>query len=79
MSNPKLREFGFTEAVPVNSVVVDEASQIETGQYFPLFEFFGDTLRKLCFIGDNQQREAFSHLPVATSYPLQCLLMGTIA
>ncbi|KAI9440017.1 AAA domain-containing protein [Lactarius indigo] len=46
ISNPKLRETGFTETVPVNSVVIDEASQIEIGQYLPLFESFGDTLRK---------------------------------
>lgn len=48
----------------MNSVVVDEASQIEIGQYLPLFESFGDTLRKLCFIGDNQQREVFYIFPL---------------
>jgi hypothetical protein len=61
ISNRKLRDFGFTEAVPVNSVVVDEASQIEIGQYLPLFETFGDTLRKLCFIGDDQQLPPHGH------------------
>ncbi|KAI9461669.1 P-loop containing nucleoside triphosphate hydrolase protein, partial [Lactarius psammicola] len=54
ISNPKLRD-GFTEAVPVSSVVIDEASQVEIGQYLPLFESFGHTLRKLSFIGDDKQ------------------------
>jgi hypothetical protein len=58
ISNPKLRE--FTQAIPVNSVVIDEASQIEIGQYLPLFELFSGTLRKLSFIGDDKQREVFS-------------------
>lgn len=74
ISNPKLREFGFTQAVPINRVVIDEASQIEIGQYLPLFEFFGDTLRKLCFIGDDQQCEVFSLSPVAASYPSLLLI-----
>jgi len=60
ISNPKLREVGFTQAVPVNSVVIDEASQIEIGQYLPLLKTFGDTLRKVSFIGDDKQRE-YSH------------------
>ena len=67
ISNPKLRE--FTQAIPINSVVIDEASQIEIGQYLPLFELFGGTLRKLSFIGDNKQRELFSKLfPLPLSY-----------
>ena len=45
--------------MPVNSVVIDEASQIEIGQYLPLFELFGKTLRKLSFIGDDKQRDLF--------------------
>ncbi|KAH9058402.1 P-loop containing nucleoside triphosphate hydrolase protein [Lactarius vividus] len=57
ISNPKLQETGFTETVPVNSVVIDEASQIEVGQYLPLFESFGNTLRKISFIGDDKQCE----------------------
>ncbi|KAF8263895.1 P-loop containing nucleoside triphosphate hydrolase protein [Lactarius quietus] len=42
ITSPALRDFGFTKVVPVNSVVIDEASQIEVGQYLPLFEFFGE-------------------------------------
>ena len=56
--------------MPVNSVVIDEASQIEIGQYLPLFELFGKTLRKLSFIGDDKQRDLFSLFsPSQLSYP----------
>jgi len=55
ISNTKLQDFGFTQAVPVINVVIDEASQIEVGQYVPLIKTFGNTLRKLCFIGDDKQ------------------------
>lgn len=55
ISNPRLRDLGFIQAVPVINVIIDEASQIEVGQYVPLFQSFGKTLRKLCFIGDDKQ------------------------
>ena len=58
ISNPKLQDLGFTQAVPVINVVIDEASQIEVGQYVPLIKTFGNTLRKLCFIGDDKQRKS---------------------
>lgn len=46
----------FTRLVPVEVVVVDEASQIEIGDYLPLLFRFQKTLRKLAFIGDDKQR-----------------------
>jgi hypothetical protein len=55
--------------------VIDEASQIEIGQYLPLFEFFGDNLRKLCFIGDEQQCAVFSLPPVAPSLILHLYIV----
>jgi hypothetical protein len=36
------------------TLVVDEASQIEVGNYITTFTKFG-SLRKVCFIGDNKQ------------------------
>ena len=57
ISYPKLQDTGFVQAVPVINVIIDEASQIEVGQYVPLIKTFGHTLRKLCFIGDDKQRE----------------------
>lgn len=45
----------LTGIVPITNVIVDEASQIEISQYIPLFKSYGNTLRKLCFIGDDKQ------------------------
>ncbi|KAJ6508018.1 P-loop containing nucleoside triphosphate hydrolase protein [Mycena vitilis] len=44
----------FTNQIPVNTIVVDEASQIEIGDYIPVFTNF-PALRKMCFIGDDKQ------------------------
>jgi hypothetical protein len=60
ISNPKLRD-GLTQAVPIINVIVDEASQIEVGQYIPLFKTFGNTLRKICFVGDDKQCKSLLH------------------
>jgi hypothetical protein len=43
--------------VPINTLVIDEASQIEDGEYLAVFSNFFTTLRKLCFVGDDKQRE----------------------
>ncbi|KAF7336709.1 AAA-12 domain-containing protein [Mycena venus] len=53
LSNPFL--YKFTNQVPVNTIIVDEASQIEIGDYIPVFTKFQSTLRKMCFIGDDKQ------------------------
>jgi hypothetical protein len=53
MSHSKLSS--LTGAVPIINAIIDEASQIEVGQYIPLVKSFGSTLRKLCFIGDDKQ------------------------
>ena len=45
----------FTRLVPPQTVIFDEASQIEVGEYFPMLTLFRSTLRKLVFIGDNRQ------------------------
>jgi superfamily I DNA and/or RNA helicase len=56
LSNNKLRV--FTHSAPIELVVVDEASQIEIGDYLPmLFRF--KTLQKIIFIGDDKQRSYF--------------------
>jgi hypothetical protein len=47
----------FLKKVPMNCLVVDEASQIEIGNYITTFTEFGATLRKVCFIGDDKQWE----------------------
>lgn len=46
----------YTRCAAVETVIFDEASQIEVGCYLPLFARFNNTLRKLVFIGDDKQR-----------------------
>ena len=58
MSHSKLS--GLTKVVPIINAIIDEASQIEVGQYVPLVKSSGSTLRKLCFIGDDKQRKSSS-------------------
>ncbi|KAF7327625.1 AAA-12 domain-containing protein [Mycena kentingensis (nom. inval.)] len=45
----------FVKYVPVERVIVDEASQIRIGLYLNLFKSFSHSLRKMSFIGDNKQ------------------------
>ncbi|KAJ7158645.1 P-loop containing nucleoside triphosphate hydrolase protein [Mycena filopes] len=45
----------FTNQIPVNAIIVDEASQIEIGDYLPAFSNFQTSLRKICLIGDDKQ------------------------
>ena len=53
LSNPMLGK--FTKIIPMKTVVVDEASQIEIGHYMSIFTEFERTLGKVCFIGDDKQ------------------------
>lgn len=48
----------FTSSVPLQTLVVDEASQIEVGDYVSTFAKFSG-LRKVCFIGDDKQCKSF--------------------
>ncbi|THH33182.1 hypothetical protein EUX98_g960 [Antrodiella citrinella] len=54
-SHPLLMRAGITRLVPVETVLIDEASQIEVGDYLPLLSKFGASVRKLVFIGDEKQ------------------------
>jgi hypothetical protein len=53
LSHPKLG--AFTGTVPIEIVIVDEASQIEIGDYIPMIHLYGRTIKKLVFIGDDKQ------------------------
>ena len=55
LSTDRLMECGFTKVVPVQTIVVDEASQIEVGDYLPILARYRTTLRKMVFIGDDKQ------------------------
>ncbi|KAF8126924.1 P-loop containing nucleoside triphosphate hydrolase protein, partial [Boletus edulis] len=52
-SHPKIDV--FMRIVPVEMIILDEASQIECGNYLPIFYHFHSTLSKLVFIGDDKQ------------------------
>ncbi|KZT00794.1 uncharacterized protein LAESUDRAFT_665317 [Laetiporus sulphureus 93-53] len=56
LSHPRIVLSGFTRIVPLSTVIVDEASQIELGDYLPLLGNFGSKIKKLAFIGDDKQR-----------------------
>jgi superfamily I DNA and/or RNA helicase len=55
LSNNRLAP--FARIVPVQTVIVDEASQIEVGDYLPMLHRYQRTLQKLVFIGDDKQCE----------------------
>lgn len=52
LSHPLLSK--FTSTIPMKTVIVDEASQIEIGSYIPMLITFS-SIRKMCFIGDDKQ------------------------
>jgi superfamily I DNA and/or RNA helicase len=60
LSDSRLRT--FTGVIPINTLIIDEASQIELGNYTSIFSAFLKTLRKVCFVGDDKQRK-YSELP----------------
>ncbi len=41
--------------VPVETIIFDEASQIDIGGYLPVIHRFASSLRKMVFIGDDKQ------------------------
>ncbi|EIW84346.1 hypothetical protein CONPUDRAFT_50903 [Coniophora puteana RWD-64-598 SS2] len=45
----------FMRMVPVQTIIFDEASQIEVGDYLPVLHRCQRTLEKLVFIGDDKQ------------------------
>ena len=55
LSTPRLMNCGFMEIVPVQTIIIDEASQIEVGDYLPILARYKTTLRKMVFIGDDKQ------------------------
>jgi regulator of nonsense transcripts 1 len=48
----------FSNIVPIQTIIFDEASQIEVGDYLPLLHRFPHNLKKMVFIGDDRQRES---------------------
>ncbi|KAF7327649.1 AAA-12 domain-containing protein [Mycena kentingensis (nom. inval.)] len=64
LSNPNLGE--VTRVVPLETVIVDEASQIEIGDYVPLISLFSSQLKKLVFIGDDKQLPPYGNSDIPT-------------
>lgn len=63
LSHPMLMRTGITRLVPLEVVLVDEASQIEIGDFLPMLSKFGSDIQKLAFIGDDKQRKLSCSLP----------------
>jgi hypothetical protein len=82
LSSPRLQKARFPALVPINTLVVDEASQIQVHGYLPALNDYVRTIRKICFIGDDKQRTSDSillALIMAFSHgKFQCLLMARI-
>ncbi|KAI0251231.1 P-loop containing nucleoside triphosphate hydrolase protein [Lactifluus subvellereus] len=55
LSNPKLDECGLLDLIPMRSLVIDEASQIDVFEFMHLFYKFSEVLMKVCFFGDPKQ------------------------
>lgn len=55
LSTDRIKGCGFTGLVPVQTIIVDEASQIEVGDYLPMLARYKTSLRKMVFIGDDKQ------------------------
>ncbi|KAK0485263.1 P-loop containing nucleoside triphosphate hydrolase protein [Armillaria novae-zelandiae] len=47
--------------VPVQTIIFDEASQIEIGDYLPVIHRFASSLQKMVFIGDDKQLPPYGH------------------
>ena len=74
LSNPKLLNCGLFDLLPMKSLVIDEASQIDVFEFMVipmlplrtisntlnqhLFHKFSKVLTKVCFFGDPKQRES---------------------
>jgi hypothetical protein len=56
LTSARVGEAGFHRLVPVDMLVIDEASQIELGDYLSAFVQFSRSLRKVGFVGDDEQR-----------------------
>lgn len=55
LSTGRIMEFGFTRLVPVQTVIIDEASQIAVADYLPILAKYKTSIRKMVFIGDDKQ------------------------
>ncbi|KAG6840404.1 hypothetical protein C0991_006913 [Blastosporella zonata] len=59
LSNPLLDRIGMFRVIPVERLVVDEASQIKIEDFMHILHLFRRPLKKLCFFGDPKQLPPF--------------------
>ncbi|KAF7374796.1 Regulator of nonsense transcripts 1 [Mycena sanguinolenta] len=53
LSNPRLPV--ITRLVPLQTLMIDEASQVEIGDFVPMLHRFSHSLQKMVFVGDDRQ------------------------
>lgn len=70
LSNHKLST--FTRLVPPQTLIFDEASQIEIGDYFPMLYRFPMIIQKLVFIGDDKQRMFLAFFAPLLAFTFTC-------
>lgn len=66
LSSDRMNKSGFPELVPVEILIVDEASQVEIGDYLIPLSRFHNSLQKTIFIGDDKQLAPHGHEDVPT-------------
>ncbi|KAJ3839482.1 P-loop containing nucleoside triphosphate hydrolase protein [Lentinula raphanica] len=59
LSNAALKNSGVFNIVPLERLVIDEASQINVFEYMTIFHHFRQCLGKVCFFGDPKQLPPF--------------------
>ncbi|KAL1674028.1 P-loop containing nucleoside triphosphate hydrolase protein, partial [Schizophyllum commune] len=70
LSNPKLHQLRmFTDVMPVERLVIDEASQINVFEFMPLVAKFSK-ISKICFFGDPKQLPPYGKDDAPT---IQCI------
>lgn len=60
---PNKRLENFISIVPVQCLIVDEASQIELGDYLAPTHLLCQTLRRIVLVGDEKQRMYIRQMP----------------
>ena len=63
LAHPLIRT--FTNANPITTAIIDEASQIPVGSYVTPFNSFSFSIKKVCMIGDDKQCK----LPPLSGFP----------
>ena len=77
LSNTRLKDSGLQKLIPMDVLIVDEASQIELGDYLGPLHDFKTVLRRIVFVGDDKQRELFSRPHVTSTHASQVAPYGS--